>query len=168
MALVIEDGTGTNPAVNSYDTLENIKAFMTARGYTVPADNIVEQLAIRAFDYINSFRTRYQGTKTTSTQNGQFPRENLQVDGFDIANNVVPNIVKQAQAELVNIGQTINFTEATSGAAIRRERVGPIETEFAVVDGQSQSTQVDLPAVEALLKPLFKSGGAFALSIVRV
>lgn len=167
MTDIVDDYTSAD--FNSYASLAFIRQFNELRGQTLPSDDaVVCQYAVQAFDEINSFRDRFEGEKIAEVITGQFPRQNLTIDGVEVPDDEIPLLVMQANAELVFIRQSINFREATSGAGIVRERVGPIETVYSVAEGQSNRAQNSLPTVEALLQPLFRSGGAFSLSSVRL
>lgn len=129
MALIIEDGTGVTNA-NSYETLVNIRAFATARGETLPTDDTeLEALVIDAMDYIESFRSRFKGSKVSPTQPLQFPRNNVVIEGYNYPSNEIPNDLKKALAQAVIEANSTDLQPNTA-QAIKRERVDVIEVEY--------------------------------------
>lgn len=165
MTLVVEDGSVVSGA-NSYASLETIKAYAAARGVTLGADAVIEQQAIIAVDYIESFRLQFQGIKVSASQPMQFPRIGVEIDGFLIDNNVIPNEVVKAQCQLVcEQANDVELMPTKSEPAVKKEVVGPIETEYAVSNG-SIVTPV-FTYVDNLLRVLFKNA-SFAIKTVRV
>jgi len=73
--LIVEDGSGVVGA-NSYVALADIKAFAANRNINISAFSSLQLIgfAFTAIDYIESFRDRFQGSKTSATQNLQWPR----------------------------------------------------------------------------------------------
>ena len=168
MALIIEDGTIVSGA-NSYASLAVLRAYATARGITLSAtDATVEVMAIKAMDYLEAKRNQYQGEKVSNTQELQFPRYNLIIDGFDFPANDIPNELIKAQCQLVlevNAGNILMPT--LTEAPIKKEVIGPIETEYAVSAGNSFLP--DFQAVESLLAPLYKDNqSGFSLTSIRI
>ncbi len=168
--LVIEDGTMVEGA-NSYDSLANIRAYALARGITLDEDDdIVDSQVILAMDFIESKRSQFQGSKTYTEQELQFPRTNVFVDDVEISDVSIPKILKQALAQTVlQIQQTPELMPTLEGFAVKRRKVDVIETEFATGGSQTGLAFPVVPTftkIDALLKPLFK--GSFILTVVRV
>src|SRR3990170_9131450 len=100
MAIIVEDGTGDEPNANSYITVAEARTYAESRGYTFPSvDADAEKYLIQANDYIESFRRQFWGSKTDPNQPLQWPRYGAQVDGVDIASDVIPAVLKQAQSQ---------------------------------------------------------------------
>lgn len=166
--LIVEDGSLVTDA-NSYADIETIKSFAELRGFDLGFDDpLIENRAIKAMDYIEAKRNEFKGTKVDISQELQFPRNNVQIDGFDVPSDSIPKELVKAQCQLV-IEQTngIEIMPTQSEAAIKKETVGPISTEYAVSEGSSFSPFIS--SVDALLQPLLKTGiGGFSLTTVRV
>lgn len=156
MTITVEDGSIVAGA-NSYVTLAEARAYATARGKTLPADDTaLTALLITAVDYLEAQRARYQGSKVSATQELQFPREGVQIDGIDLEATAIPSILKYAQIRLaIEAGAGVDLMPTRSGAFVKKEVVGPIETEYSEKVGVS--VEPEISAVEALLAPLFGS-----------
>lgn len=166
MTFVVEDGSIVASA-NSYIDLAGIKAYASARGVTLGADAIIEQQSVKAIDYIEGLRNRFQGNKVSQTQSLQFPRYGIWIDGFEVAKTSIPNELVKAQCQLIcEQANSVTIMPTQSEPAIKKEVVGPIETEYAVATG-TITTPV-MTAVDALLEPLFKNNTGFTLTSVRI
>lgn len=158
MALVVEDGTGSNEAANTFADLAAIKSYLGARGIALPQDNDIVIMAIKAMDYIVSREEQLQGVRIALEQQLPYPRIGVVVFGFDLATDVVPTQAIAAQCQLVaDQANGVDIMPNTTSAPIKREKTGPLETEYAVSAGDLASPV--LAAAEALLKPLYRSGG---------
>jgi hypothetical protein len=135
MTIVVEDGSEVTGA-NSYVTLDEARDYASARGVTLPAaDSELEPLAHLAMDFLKAYDARYVGNLMTSTQPLPWPRKNAYINGFLFANDDIPSQIKEAQKLLIMVqhqGATLfaPLTATTSGT-VKREKVGPIETEYA-------------------------------------
>lgn len=169
MALVIENGQVVANA-NSYVEVSELRAYATARGVTLPvADADVEKFLIKAADYLGSFEQQYRGVRQSEAQELSWPRAGAFVNGFEVADDAIPKLLKKAQMQAaVEIFNGFDPLTSTDGRFVKREKVDVIETEFATpqeLAGEVSST-VELPAVASLLQPLLRDGGA--LRSVRV
>src|SRR3990172_1903603 len=97
MALIIETGAGIANA-DSYVSLSEFRAFATARGYTVPvADGGCESLLRKSIDYIESLRDNFKGSKLYGEGYLQWPRTDVEIDGFIVLETEIPSTLKNAQ-----------------------------------------------------------------------
>jgi len=162
MALIIEDGSIVAGA-NSYVSLAEARAYATARNKSIPTDDTsLESLLILAMDYLEAQRARFEGSKVSAEQELQYPREGVIVDGIELASTVIPSILKQAQIRLaMEASGGVDLMPTRSGAFVKKETVGPIETEYSEKIGISLDPEMS--AVDALLAPLFapRSVGMF-------
>jgi hypothetical protein len=70
IAVIVEDGTGTNAAANSYCAVADLRDYATVRGISLPvADDDCASLLLRAMDYIEAQRNRFKGVKTSQATN---------------------------------------------------------------------------------------------------
>lgn len=119
ISIVVEDGTGSNAAANSYASLSDLRMYAASRGVTVPiVDDDCAILLIRAMDYLEQQRDRYKGVKTSQLQNNnwygfgypyynpnpvstvpaegitdqplQWPRAGVDIDNAYLPSNVIP------------------------------------------------------------------------------
>lgn len=173
MPLIVEDGTGLADA-ESYISVADATVYHAARGNAawaaLASDTLREQYLRRATDYMHaSYDSRWAGYRVKTTQALSWPRNEVPIKdassfGFAYwANDAVPAIVANACAELA--------LRAVSGElmpdlerAVRRERVGPIDTEYE--PGALQSTRFE--AVDNMLRPFFRSMSGMFLPVVRV
>ena len=159
MTLTVEDGTLVAGA-DSYISLEDAREYATSRGITLNATDGTAEVQLRkAFDYIEAMRTRFQGEKSDETQESQWPRSNVFIDGIELDDDVIPSLLKYAQvhyAAAIEGGLDIMPTE-TGEAFVTREKIGPIDTEY------SQYVRTSgIPTVrtgDALIAPLLVSRG---------
>lgn len=160
MTIVVEDGTGLSTA-ETYQTLDQFKAYWTARGITLADDYTDAQLetALRkGFQYINTI-ARYKAITLTLGQAGEFPRDGLtDWNGREIEG--VPRQVKEAQNELSYKALTEElYTDLERGGRVAAESVGPISVSY-FNDAPAGKT---FRAAMMILKPFMRSvNDAFA------
>jgi hypothetical protein len=184
--LVVEDGTGLANA-SSYTSAADIRAYATARGVTLAAsdgagDLIVDQLAIKAMDYIEANRSYFWGWRFAPTvQRLEFPREGVPEpdgayvgtttiqNGYEniIAGGVIayrdpaplPRELIEAQCRLViKIKDGVDLMPTqVSGKFLKRQKIGPIEREFSEAIGIFVTPR--MPDIDALLAPLLRPRG---------
>lgn len=176
MALEIEDGTGKANA-NSYVTIGEAEAYATARGVTLVG---TEAKLVQAMDYLEAQRARYQGAKTwpvgtvdhPDAQALQWPRTGVVIDcDVEWPDNAIPKELKAAQMQYaVELQNGFNPFAGTDGRVKKKTKVDVLETEYfsATELGISGVPVASLPAVDALLAPLFSACGTGGLHTVRV
>lgn len=167
MALTIETGAGVSGAT-SYVTLAQARAYASARGLSLSAvDATLEALLIKAVDYLESKRDLYKGDKLYGSGYLQWPRSDAWLDGFEIEDTTIPAELKNAQCQLAVELSTIDVNPTVIDPQVRRQRVeGAVEIEYAVSDDSGAVTP-RMPKVDALLSPLFRSGGSMCLTVER-
>lgn len=160
MALIVETGAIVANA-NSFNDLAALRAYALARGVALSAtDSVVEALSFKAMDYIAAQEPRMEGSRVSADQELCYPRECVTINGFDVAIDAIPKALKSAQCQLViDAHNGIDLMPSAQGAAVKREKVGPLETEYAVGGADGTGRVPDLAAAEALLAPLYGSGG---------
>lgn len=157
MALIVEDGSGVAGA-NSYVSVADAKVWAGARGLTLPsADADIEKLIVKAMDLVESYRSRFSGSKTDSAQALQWPRTGASLDGAELDDDVIPTELKSAVYQLAFEAQSTDLQPTGSGQEVLREKVDVIETEYAKRGSGSVTPQFN--KAMAFLEPLFKGGG---------
>lgn len=154
MALLVEDGSIVAGA-NSYNDLDEIKVYALARNRVLPDDDeIISGYAIRAMDYLETFREQYKGTVTDPAQSLQFPRTSVVIDDIALDPNTIPALIKAAQNQLVIEQASGVELQPTLVLAdrVKRKKIGPIDTEW--FDGQSTGIAPQIAAVAAMIGPL--------------
>lgn len=180
--LIVEDGTGL-PDASSYTSAKALRDYATARGVDLaPAngagDMLVDQMAIKAMDYIERNRSRFYGQRYRQEQRLSFPRtgvpaetqqafvgiangyENLTYAGQQYRPHTpLPYELAEAQCQLVlqvKAGVDLMPTQV-SGQFVVREKLGPLETQYSEAVGIYNLPQ--MPMVDALLDVLIKPSG---------
>jgi hypothetical protein len=158
MPLVIENGSNVAGA-NSYATRAEIIAYAALRGVTIPDAAGTDVFGIKAMDYIE--RRKFKGVPTygapTVVQPLQFPRDEIEYQGEWLAADEIPQMLIDAQCEAsMLISQGIDLEpNRTAEQAVKREKVGPLETEFFDAAPYSATT----PRLDAMLAPLIVGFG---------
>lgn len=156
MALVVETGTGANPSANSFADLATLKAYLTARGIALPADATIEVAALEAMDYITAKEGRLQGSRVSADQPLCYPRTGVVVFGFDVAADAIPKQLVSAQCRLTADSLSgVDLMPNVTGPQMIREKIGPLDTEWA----ESDTSGPTLAKAEAFLEPLYQVGG---------
>lgn len=146
MALVVEDGTGLANA-ESYVSVAVCDAYHLAMGNTTwtGADSVKEPALRRATQYIDAMY-RIKSERLLPTQALEFPR----VDISWLLPDWPVKALVDATCELALKALSGALISDTTAESIKREKVGPIETEFFRNDG----TQVRYALVDKILKDL--------------
>lgn len=168
MALIVEDGTGSNPNANTYVDVDFLRAFASGRGddLTGLSDEECEVLLTKAMDYLNSKKGKWQGYKTFENQPLDWPRSEVEDDWIPgrlypyYKADEIPYPIENAQCalaiEALNHDLLPNRLTTDKGRVIR-EKVGDIET---VYSNSGEVREVNAFAKpEAQLKHLYKKGG---------
>lgn len=162
MALIVEDGSGVSGA-NSYNTIQQIKDYASARGELLPStDAEIEALVIQATDYLEQFRLQYQGDIVDPLQALAFPRNGVVIDGYEYPATTLPTYLVRAHAQATIEAYTSELIPNPS-QSVKKEKVDVIEVEYQ----DSSTSAVGFPKVETLLKPLFSSSNPFSIGVVR-
>lgn len=161
MALIVEDGTIVANA-NSYALRTQIIAYALARGIVIPDTVATDANAINAMDYLLRFDDEWKGELVQpGVQALAWPREHVRIGTFDFPETEIPASLVNAQCQLaIYVSQGISLLPVSGAEAfVKREKIGPIETEYSeTIELQSGNTP-DFPAVNALLAALINGGG---------
>lgn len=171
MAIVVEDGSGTNQAANSYQSTDDLIGYASLRGIDLSFDPVedLEVLLIKAMDYLEAQRSRFKGSPTLADQPLQWPRQDVWgVDqpGLLMGKNEIPRELRYGQLALAIEAQTVDLQPtllpSDKGPRISEKVEGAIEVKYA-----NPTSIRNVPALAkpmALLAPLFKNNG---LTLVR-
>lgn len=163
MPLIVESGTGLNPAANTYIDLAFFTAFHQLRGNTVTAtDDAIEAAIHRAMDRIENGYL-YKGWKSRNPQPCEFPRSDL-YDRYGRLLLGIPLRLQQAQAELaLRALDGALDPDLDRGGLVTSESVGPISTSYASGAPAGRS----FPQVEMLLAELLLAGGSTGSAVLK-
>lgn len=159
IAIILEDGTGVANA-NSYVSIDDIKAYASGRGISLPtSDDAIASLLVEAYDFVITYECKFSGSRTFPlTQTGAWPRKEATMYGEDLASDVIPGPVKTAQMQIAIAANTgIVLFPSQTGAAVKREKIGPIDTEYENGTWSASNLPV-LSNVELTLRPLETAG----------
>lgn len=155
MPLIVEDGTGIEDA-NTYIDLADARALATLRGIDLSGDDaeLSSQLVVAA-DRITSYEDRFTGRRATGIQGLSHPRKCSMRYGEAYPIDSIPKELKLAQITLADyIASGFDVWAPIDLEGVTREKVGPIETEYALAiasDGENPY----FAQIEAILDPLF-------------
>lgn len=167
VTIVVEDGTGVANA-NSYQTVAQARAYALQRGIALSADDdVVGAQLVNATDYLESLECQYQGKRTdcTTPQALAWPRKCVELCCVAFPKDQIPKNLIAAQATLVIAQHSgVNlFPNIGPSDYVIREKVGPLETEYA--DPTKAGITTRLTGVDALLAPLFGSCGEVSTTL---
>lgn len=134
MALVIEDGSGKADA-DSFATAAELEQFAADYGFTIPADTADREALLRRAG-VEMWRFQWVGNQYHDEQGLPWPRYYTIRRGFIADGASLPRAIKLGQMALAcEIHQDdIDKPEERKGA-VKREKVGPIDTEFSEITG---------------------------------
>ena len=153
MALVIEDGSGKEGA-ESYATVAEYVAYHEKMGNDVSGQSEADQQAAlrKAAQYMH--RYSWKGERVYERQSLDWPRAWVEANDHPIRQDVVPERVKNAQAELafraINNGDLL----ADLDRNIQSAQLGPMSVTYA--SGSREQTQ--FAAVTNLVRPYIHTG----------
>lgn len=160
--LIVETGAQVSGS-NTYATIDEFFTYIDNRGLTISATSdhdYVATLLIRAADYIEGKRARFQGDKTGDAQSMQFPRTDLYLDGVLVSSSTIPTELKNAQIRIAYDIDNLSLSEAAPSIKAQdkgdvvMEKVGDIEVRYA--ESGNKSSMPYFSEAENLLKPFYK------------
>lgn len=158
MALEVEDGTGKANA-ESYISVADADTRQSSLGMTTWASLTTdekEQALRRATIYMEgAYSSLWKGTRSSSAQALSWPRSGAMVHGYALSGGVVPENVKGACADLA-LKAAAGELAADLTRAVKREKLGPLETEYA--DNSPQSKRY--PSIDMILSAYLKGSSA--------
>ncbi len=169
MAITLIQETGAIvPNANTYGTEADLILYAEARGVTLTSSEALKAKLIKAMDYLQGLN--YKGTLVSpGVQPLPWPRKDAVIDGYEQPETAIPYNLIRAQYQLVIEQQNgIDIMPTVSGGFIKREKVGPIETEYSESLAASNGLEPDMPIVDALLASLLNDTGKFSLTTYRV
>lgn len=154
MSLVIEDGSGVAGA-NSYVTDAQYISYAASRGLTIGADSVAREIElIQSMDYLFSRELDMQGDRTDGLQENVYPRQNVFIRNIQLASNVIPIELKNAQMEGGSAANSQSLLINTTVQNVESQKLDVLETSF-FSGGSFQNVRLD--RVINYLKPLLKN-----------
>lgn len=152
------------PGTDTYATEAELAAYALARGITVTGTPSI--LLIKAMDYLATLEDRWQGSRTSASQPLAWPRTGVYVYGTLLADDAIPQILKDAQCRLaldVDVGVELmpNVPVGASGSVIEKT-VDVVTVKYA--EGYNNSQPIFV-SVNGLLKPLMNTQGGINFAV---
>ena len=168
--LTIETGAGLSDA-ESYASIAAADVRCASLGLAAWAALAVadKEIALRkAMIFMATYRTRWAGRRVYQHQALDWPRYNVVVYGFIVPSTIVPDDVVNACIDLAvraGSGEYLLPDLDTGSNAIKKDKTGPLETEYFQNTTDARERFV---AVDALLAPYFGSaGGGNSIKVTR-
>jgi hypothetical protein len=157
MALTLVATVGASNA-NSYATVADGNAYHESHLYAAVWNAATDERKAQGLAWatrVLDTHIEWDGYKATSTQALRWPRSGMEdADGECVASNVVPEVLKQATAELARHLLTSDpdaQAASLAAGAIKALKVGPIAIEYA--EGASSESVLIPDVVLAMLSP---------------
>ncbi|QYG08056.1 DnaT-like ssDNA-binding protein [Janthinobacterium sp. PAMC25594] len=168
--LTIENGAGL-PDAESYASIAAADVRCASLGMTAWAAlaEADKEIALRkAMIFMSTYRTRWAGRRVYQHQALDWPRYNVAVDGFTVPSTIVPAEVVNACIDLAvraGSGEDLLPDLDTGSNAIKKDKTGPLETEYFQNTTDARERFV---AVDAILAPYFgAAGGGNSIKVTR-
>lgn len=168
--LITETGAGLADA-ESYASVAAADARCASLGLTAwtALDEGAKEIALRkAMIFMATYRTRWAGRRVYQHQALDWPRYNVVVDGFTVPSTIVPLDMVNACIDLAvraGSGEELLPDLDTGSNAIKKDKTGPLETEYFQNTTDARERFV---AVDALLAPYFgAAGGGNSIKVTR-
>jgi hypothetical protein len=160
------DTTVGGASADSYITDAEYQAYWLDRGVVLSAVTTNEADLRKAADWLDR-SYNFAGYKATGTQRRAWPRvTTILVDGYTVSSTVIPQDIKDAQAELANLIRGGLNPAATIDGTLASEsvRAGPVASTKTYQGGKSSPRLV---AIEGLLAPYTGGGSAGQVRLQR-
>lgn len=149
--LIVEDGSIVAGA-DSYVSLSDARTLAARYGWELPADDTEAEQALRnGAGYVGLQESAMCGSRVSPLQELAYPRKNVTLYGFDVAQVSIPSQITRAQvAAAVEYGAGTDVRGASDGRAVSLERVeGAVTVEY-FNNGNNGSSVVITSAMDAL------------------
>lgn len=160
IVLVVETGQIVSGA-NSFVDLPDARTQIEALGLTLDADDekAKAQLTQGYYQLKRSYQSRLKGQLVSQEQTGIMPRLYVEVNGFNVDSDVIPQDIINAQlaySDSINRGADLNQT--AKGQEVSSESLDGVGSK-TYKSGSSSRTTPLIPAVTQWLRPYMKSNG---------
>ncbi len=163
--IIVETGAGL-PDADSYASILQADTRCISLGVTAWAALIgdVKEVALRRATVAmqRDYRSRWTGARVSISQALDWPRYGASVDGFLLPHDLVPSDIINACIDRAALDQLMPVV-VFEVPQIKREKVGPLETDFYESTAEPRDRYVD---IDAALRPYFGAGG-MSLRLVR-
>jgi len=164
MTITVEDGTLVAGA-NSYVSVADAWDYAQARGISLPTDDAeIEAIILKAMDYLEAFDGRFKGDRVERDQALSWPRDGVEIEGWEWSSDEIPRQVLNAQLALIieiNAGEDPHNPSGATLPVIRKRVEGAVEVEYANpgVPMKVSKTQ----ASRTIINTMLRNSGLFAI-----
>ena len=159
MTIIVEDGSIV-PNSNSYTDLANARVVAASYGLSLPVDNTEAELALEIGQkWILQQESTLQGSRLEATQSISYPRTPVELYGFPLDKNTIPQelIDSQVVASVEQGAITGSILTPVSRENIKKEQLeGVGEVEY-FSGGSATSVSGNILTALSILEPLTKS-----------
>ena len=161
--LVIESGSAASDS-ESYASVADATAYATARGLTAwtGADAVKESALRNATQYLDA-TYRFKGNRVAEHQALMWPRSGVVFDGYTLAYDAIPAMLKTACIELAIKAISCSLIVDPDAQYVTDVQVGPIKKSMSAPQNGGQKTYA---LIDSLLRDLV-TGGAGSVELVR-
>jgi hypothetical protein len=165
MLLIVETGESL-PEANSYIELTDVEKYLSSN-IMKKFDELSEEEQIDRIITASLFidySFNWIGKRKTIEQGLNWPRLKVTFQGHSVPDNYIPVQIKKATAMAINlvIEYGITFFQETGEAQVKKEKLGPLETEYF-------ETSKNYMDINNMLRGFhIKSGGSLTAKVVRV
>jgi hypothetical protein len=127
------EATASGINSDSYATIAEADLYHSAHLYSsswVSASLANKEIALKMATRILDEKVKWNGVKTNETQALNWGRSNVKHEGFDIDENIVPKVIKNATAEFARHLLTSDSTVEAQGKGLESLEVGSIKLSF--------------------------------------
>lgn len=163
MALIVETGTASATA-ESYASVADVDSYALARGMTAwtGIDSVKESALRNATQYIDA-TYRFKGNRVAEHQALMWPRSGVVFDGYTLAYDAIPSMLKTACIELAIKAIAGSLIVDPDSQYVTDVQVGPIKKSMSAPQNGGQKTYA---LIDSLLRDLV-TGGAGSVKLVR-
>lgn len=145
---------------NSYVTETELTTYATDRGLTLTGTKDV--LLIQAMDWLEL--KPFKGSKTVATQDLEWPRTDVFVNGTELDDTVVPERIKQAQmAAAILIDSGADLQPTVEQRVIAESVAGAVSVQYSDKGNQSPV----FTKLNGLLRDYVTNSGGMSFDVVR-
>lgn len=171
MALVIEDGSGTNPAANSYASTADLRDYAEFLGADLKdaSNHQLEAKLQEAMLKLSDYRDRWKGQPTSDEQPLDWPRADVwgvKHDNLWPSDQIPENLINAQMRLALDALTKPLFQEwgTQPERTIKEETVGPVKVVYNEAPQEKNFVDVS-ESVVVLLRPLQKNNGLAPVGI---
>ena len=172
MLLIVETGQGLNDANSYIDTADverNLPSISYKKFSELSEDEQIDCMVIASLFIDYSFNWR--GCQKLLEQGLNWPRVNVIYQGHSVPDNFIPLQIKKASVMAISliIEFGISVFQKTGEAQIKKEKLGPMETEYFETIKKANLYNSEFSDMNNILRGLFfePSNGVMTAEVLR-